>query len=325
MIVKASALQRRSHRYLINHLGNATENEQVSLSRSRGLFANSLAEAIQDITLMTMGARCSKPLLHTSISPSVPLSERQWAAAWSLYEQEFDLSNHVYVEVTHSKAGRSHRHRVYSRIRDDETAIDIRFNYLRQEKVARMVEYGLNRSMTLGRFNRAVIRRLEQDGQGAIAAWMREQGAHLRERPTAFQTSHDSQQQQRTKVSIQKVRKDLQAVWYEATCGQDFLRLLLERGYILTRGDRRDFVVCDRTGNVHSPRRRLSVKARVLRDFLADLVQEHLPTVGQVQQALREVRGHEPVMEESRVNALLPEQQALIAQFLVASNLVRTS
>lgn len=323
MIVKASTLQRRSHRYLINHLGNASENEQVILSGSRGLFASSLAEAIEDLMLMTMGAICSKPLLHTSISPSVALSEGQWAAAWSVYEQEFNLANHAYVEVTHTKAGRSHRHRVYSRICDDQTAIDIRFNYLRQEKVARMLENGLNLPLTLGRFNRAVIKRLEQEGQGAVAAWMIEQEAHLRQRPSAVQSDKDTQQQKRSKVNIQQVRADLQTAWQVAIDAQDFLRLLLDRGYILARGNRRDYVVCDWTGNAHSPRRRLDVRARELRVFLGDLIPEHLPTVDQVQQVVKELRSLEPAVEAGRGEVLVPEQEAALQQFLMASGLVK--
>lgn len=301
----------------------------MTVSGSRGLFARALAEAIEDIMLMTMGARSSKPLLHTSVSPSVALNEGQWAAAWSLYEQEFNLSNHAYVEVSHTKAGRSHRHRVYSRIRDDadQTAIDIRFNYLRQEKVARMIEYNLNLPLTLGRFNRAIIKRLERDGEHAVAAWMIKKEAHLRQRPSAPQSDKDTQQQKRTKVSIQQVRSDLQSAWQAAINGQEFLRLILERGYILAKGTRRDHVVIDWTGNVHSPRRRLEVRAGALRSFLVDLVPEHLPTVDQVQQALRDLRGgaEQEMEEEGRAAKLSPEQAAIVQQFFAVNNLVRTS
>lgn len=325
VIVKASALGRHTHHYLTNHLSNSHDgNERILLSGSRGLFASSLSEAIEDIMLMTKGARCRKPLLHTSINPAVDMSEGEWALAWSVYEHEFDLSNHAYVEVTHTKTdGRTHKHRVYSRVRDDQSAIDLGFNYLRHEKVARILEHTLNRPLTLGRFNRAIIKQLEKDGQGAVAAWLRMEEAHVQHRPSAAQLARDSQQQKRTKVSIAQVREDLQSAWAAATCGQDFLRLILERGYILARGDRRDYVFLDRTGSVHSPRRRLNVRAGALRAFLADLVQEHLPSVNQVQLAVKKLHGQEPHVVTVRAEVALPEQQAAIQHFLIASGLVK--
>ncbi|MEM9804033.1 MAG: relaxase/mobilization nuclease domain-containing protein [Cyanobacteria bacterium P01_D01_bin.56] len=321
MIIKAS--QRRFGN-LADHLTH-DENEIVRHVRSRGLYVDSVHRGMAYMTAIASAfPQVQKPVFHISMSPSTPLTEQQWARAFAVYEGEFNLDDYMYIEIEHLKRdGRpAHRHRAYLRIGADGKALRLSHTHIRNEKCARILEYEFGHPLTIGRFNRTIIKHLEAEGQGAISSWMRAQEVHLRYRPSAIQSDQDTQQQKRTQVSIKQVRADLQEAWAEATNAQEFLRLLLQRGYILAQG-RKKYVICDSTGNVHSPRRRLDVRAGVLRAFFADLVQEHLPTVEQVQQAVKALRGLELEREAGRAETLMPEQKAVIQQYLLSSGLVK--
>jgi hypothetical protein len=53
-------------------------------------------------------------------------------------------------------------------------------------------------------------------------------------------------------------------------------------GYLLAQGDRRDYVIIDRKSGVHSLGRRIDgMKAAELREFMAPIKLERVPTVEQ--------------------------------------------
>ena len=57
---------------------------------------------------------------------------------------------------------------------------------------------------------------------------------------------------------------------------------LEEQGYILAKGDRRDFVIVDETGSIHSLGRQIrDIKAAELREFMKGIDRETLPTAAQ--------------------------------------------
>jgi len=69
-------------------------------------------------------------------------------------------------------------------------------------------------------------------------------------------------------------------MWRDSDNGKAFRTALAQRGYVLCRGDRRDFVLVDAAGHEHSLARRLDgVKAVEIRKRLRDLDSETLPMV----------------------------------------------
>ena len=78
--------------------------------------------------------------------------------------------------------------------------------------------------------------------------------------------------------------------------GQSFRTAIEAIGYVLARGDRRDFVVVDRTGGDYSLARQLGMKAAELRAFMKDVETASLPSVAnaktlqQQRQAVRAAR-----------------------------------
>ena len=79
--------------------------------------------------------------------------------------------------------------------------------------------------------------------------------------------------------SGQTVDADLAWAWANACSGAEFLFLLEERGYQLAKGDRRDWVVLDPMGGVHSPARRLRIRAAEIRERTRDLEEVEFPPI----------------------------------------------
>ena len=68
--------------------------------------------------------------------------------------------------------------------------------------------------------------------------------------------------------------------------GKGFQAALGEHGYMLAKGDRRDFVVIDERGGQHALSKRITgLTAGQTRDRLADLDKDNLPSVARAAQA----------------------------------------
>jgi hypothetical protein len=77
-----------------------------------------------------------------------------------------------------------------------------------------------------------------------------------------------------------------------------------ERGYTLARGDRRDYVILDRKGGIHSLARRIDgVKAVELREFMAAINPESVPDIEQATTIVAERAGRAIELKETRAEA----------------------
>ena len=166
------------------------------------------------------------------------------------------------VVVVHEKNdGREHCHVVWSRIDLDKMrAISDSHNYRKHELVARELEREFGHE--------------------------RVQGAHIerngKPRPPRTPSHKEIQQGARTGVSPKQAREHLTALWQRADNGKAFAEGLAQSGWILARGDRRDFVAIDQKGGTHSLSRRIDgATAKMVRERLADLKPETLPSVAE--------------------------------------------
>lgn len=96
---------------------------------------------------------------------------------------------------------------------------------------------------------------------------------------------------------MKQVRIDIGLAWEQSDNGAAFRRAIEDQGYLLARGNRRDYVVVDIEGGVHSVTRCLSkdIKAAQVRERLADL--GHL-SVPNVEEAKALQAQHRHVLEE---------------------------
>jgi hypothetical protein len=287
MIIKGKS--RAGPQQLATHLGNAEKNERVSLVETRGTIAQDLRGALVEMDAFAVGTKCERSLYHAAISPEPPhiLTAEQRAQAIDALEKKLGLDGHARVVVMHEKLGRQHIHVVWSRIDLEKMrSVSDSHNYRKHEEVARDLE-----------------RRFGHD---------RVQGAHHEregvERPDRTPSRAELQQQERTGITGKRVKEEVTAAFRASDGPEAFRAALQERGYTLARGDRRNYVILDEKGGIHSLARRIDgMKAAELREFMAAINPESVPSIEQAREIIderdRRARERKESHDEARVEA----------------------
>lgn len=263
-------------------------------------FGTNVKKALREMEAVASGSRCEKFLYLAALNPDraggreLTDDEAEQSAQMLLDLLGFGR-DHQWLLVRHRKKQRVHYHVIANRVCPESLkAVHLGWNYIKQECAARTME------MILGL--PAV--------SGAFAGRPADANGHFTEPrpPRRRRKQREEQQAVRTKVPIEQVNADLARAWAQAISGADWQRLLEERGYRLARGEKRDFVVVDLAGGVHSPARRLQIKVADLRQRTSDLVTADLPTVGSIRSSLR--KGSEPAAPEAFAADNPPERTA---------------
>jgi hypothetical protein len=269
MIIKGSS--RSGPGALAAHLGNAETNERVSLLETRGTVANDLRGALIEMDAFAEGTRCEKSLYHAAISPAVPhrLTPEQRTEAIDALEAKLGLTGHARVVVLHEKKDREHIHVVWSRIDlDSGKAVSDSHNYRKHEEVARDLE-----------------RRFGHD---------RVQGAHVErdgvKRPDRTPSRAELRQEERTGIKGKVVKHEVTMAFRASDNAEAFKVALEEKGYVLAQGDKRDFVIVDRKGGIHSLARRIDgMHAADLREFMSPIDRQALPSADEAKKIADEL------------------------------------
>ena len=259
MVIKGGSRTRAAD--LAKHLLRRDTNERAMLRELSGVAAGDLAGALAEMEAVAAGTRCRKSLYHASINVPVneTMSPEQWMYAVNRLGHELGFDGQPRAIVEHVKEGRQHIHVVWSRI-DLEAmkAIPDSHNYRTHEIVARSLEQ---------EFGHERVEGVHTGDKG-------------RERPTAEVSADEQRQAERMGLTVREVKADLTAAWNTTDTGQGFADAIEDKGYILARGDKRDFVIIDAEGGLHSPRRRIEgVKAADIHTRLADLDPAEFPSV----------------------------------------------
>jgi hypothetical protein len=168
----------------------------------------------------------------------------------------------------HEKLGRQHIHVVWSRIDIEHMrSVSDSHNFRKHEEVSRDLE-----------------RRFGHD---------RVQGAHHErdgvDRPDRTPSRAELQQQKRTGITGKQVKDKVTAAFRASDGPEAFRAALQERGYTLARGDRRDYVILDQKGGIHSLVRRIDgMEAAELREFMAALDPKSVPNIEQARELIAE-------------------------------------
>ncbi len=268
MIIKGSS--RSAPIELAKHLRRTDTNELVRVIEARGtLAADDMREVLVEMDSFAAGTRCQRSLYHASISPSPndpEMEPEQWAEAVETLEERLGFADQPRLVVAHIKEGRSHLHVVWSRIdQEQQKAIHDGWNYRAHEEAARELERRFGHERVQG-------------------AWAEREDTP---RPERTPSMADIQQQQRSGISVAEVRQEVTEAFQNSSNGTELAEQLAVRGYVLARGDRRDFVVLDEMGEVHSLARRIEgMKAAQLRTFMDGTDPEHFPTVAQAKELI---------------------------------------
>jgi hypothetical protein len=269
VIIKGGA--RGNGAQLGRYLVTPGHNDHVSVIEVRGTVAEDVPGSVREMDAVALCTRCTKPLYHASINTPAHerLSPEQRMIAVDRLEAALGFTGQPRVVVVHEKRdsdsrSREHTHIVWSRTDiEHERAIPIEFNYRRHEIVARELE--------------------REFGHGRV------QGAHAeregRARPKRTPRLYEMHQAARGALKPDEATRIITEIWRRSDSGQAFARALAEAGFVLARGDRRDFVAVDAGGGIHSLSRRIEgVTAKEVRARLSDVDLQILPTVAEARE-----------------------------------------
>ena len=259
MVIKGTSCA--GARRLAVHLTRTDTNERAEVRELRGAAADDLRGALLEMEAVASGARTTKPFYHASINTLAHerLTDEQRARAIDRLEAELGLTGQPRAVVVHEKEGREHCHIVWSRIDLERmAAISDSHNYRKHELVARELEREFGHE--------------------------RVQGAHIeregKERPKRTPSHAEMLQAERTGLSPKEAKEQITELWRGTDSGRAFADALWNAGFVLARGDRRDFVVIDPAGGTHSLSRRVEgANAKDMRARMADIDASRLPSV----------------------------------------------
>jgi hypothetical protein len=261
--VIVSGGSRCNWRFFSKHLMKTEENERVTVAEIRGLAGDTVLQGFREMDALASGTRCKNFFYHANINPREDehLTAEQWELAVDALEKNLGLEGHSRMVVEHEKEGRTHRHVIWSRIDvDSMTAVSDSRNYAAHERTARELE--------------------RQFGQEPVRGVHGREGAEKRpdRRPKNWETFRGH----KSGIEPEEVKAEVTALWRESDSGTAFAAALSESGYVLCRGDKRDFCIIDPSGQEHSLARRVDgVKAAGIRARMADIDRDKLPTVAE--------------------------------------------
>ena len=297
MIIKGGS--RCNRRFFARHLLNARDNERVRVVELTGFAHDSVEDAFRDMEAIARGTRCKNFFYHADLNPreNEHLTEAQWGQAVDTLERHLGLDGQARLVIEHEKQGRIHRHVVWSRIDIDAmTARPDSLTYQKHESAAREIE-----------------RECELEPVASVLVKDRE-GPRPERRAKDWEGFRGVQ----TGLDPREVERQVTALWQASDSGAAFRAALEENGYILCRGDRRDFVIVDPAGDDHSLARRIAgVRAADVRGRMKEIDLGALPSVEQGRE-LATAWGDDATSEAAR----LVRQKEMDAQALASHEAV---
>jgi hypothetical protein len=264
MIIKGAS--RSNGKFFAKHLMNTKDNERVRLVEFKGFARENIHDAFRDMEIAAKGTRCKNYFYHSDLSPrpDEELTDEQWAQAVDTLERHLGLEGQPRFVVEHEKEGkdgmnRVHRHVIWQRVDPDTmTARGDSLTYAKHEKAAREIETACGLE--------PVASVLVKDRPGP--------------RPERRVKEYEGYRAGLTGLNWKQVRDEVTKRWNQTKDGASFKAALRADGYILCRGDKRDFVIIDPAGDDHSlPRRIRGVKAADVRERMKNIDRDFLPSV----------------------------------------------
>jgi len=277
MIIKGGS--RAAPDQLARHLQRRDTNENVQILELQSQNPG-LRDALRDWQTLSEGTRGTKGLYHANIDPAADyvMTMDQWRRAVEVLESELGFQGQPRLVVMHEKHDRQHIHVVWSRTDiDTMTLCPDGNNYLAHERASQALELEFGHEQVPGKHAKR-----DREKQPEF--------------PRAELNQAEWQQAERSGLDARQRKEQITALHAAADNAQAFKAALEEAGYILAKGDRRDFVIVDQMGDIHSLGRQIrGVKAAELREFMKGIDRETLPTIQQaqiLQEAMRQAPEH---------------------------------
>lgn len=249
------------------HLQRDDTNTRAEVMEIKGLLAEDLESALKEMKAIADQSRSRGNFMYqANLNPEANerLTPEQWQQAIDILEKKLGFEGLQRIVVEHEKHGRVHRHVIWNRVDVDTLKVaDITNNYEKHVEAAREIEHALDLSPTPAPSQ-------DQKLDRAPELW-------------------EIRAAERSGIDPAEVRAEMTGLWRTTDSGKAFAAAVDERGYILARGDRRDFCVVDHAGDAHSLARRIEdAKAKDVRERMADIDRDSLPTVPEARARQRE-------------------------------------
>src|SRR3954471_11271606 len=259
--------------YLITGKGG----ERAELVELRDFASPDIFEAFADVDIHKERTDCEKPFFHCSVRlpEGEELFRTQWAYVADRIEKRLGFEGQGRaIAFHHQQNGDTHMHIAWSRIDTKEwKAIDPGLYKNKLNEICRdlEVELGLTR-----------VRSGREEGQKTLAP-----------------DRHEFEQSRRLHTDVKAIRETIRECWDRSDNGRSFEAALAEHGYVLARGDKRDFVVIDNAGGDHALGKRITgVSAAQTRARLTDISKENLLTIAEAKQQIAlQAERNEPAKE----------------------------
>jgi len=240
---------------LADYLLHEEPGEHVEVAEMRGFAATSLRDAAIEMEMLASGGRAENPFYHMQVrcAPGENLTREQWLDTADRMEAALGLGEHQRWVVFHELDGERHLHVVWNRVHPETLkSAHMGHDYAKRMEVARELEIEF------------ALRRVPFQGR------------------TATFNQSEMEQARRQDADPAEIREAIREAWQQADSGMAFASALDERGFMLAKGDRRDFVAVDAFGCVHSiGKRTTGATAAEVRARLADINPERLLDVEQ--------------------------------------------
>ncbi len=261
------------------------DNERVEVKEIRGLMAQDVKEAFLEMRMIAAGTGAKNYFYHANLNPREDehLTPEQWTIAVDTLEKKLGLEGHARFIVEHEKNGRTHQHVIFSRVNPDTmTTVSDSFNYLAHTETSRELEQLFDHEPT------------------------RVPPAPERDRFKDWETFRA----QESGIDPKEMKAEITALWQQSDSGRAFQAAIEEKGYLLAKGDRRDFILIDQEGDIHSLARRVdSAKAADIRAKMGDLDRDSLMDAKEASAWMKAKEG-EAENSGSSDALILPQEQA---------------
>ncbi len=253
------------------------ENEHVEVHELRGFVSENLVSALNEVYAVSRGTKARQFLFSLSLNPppneNVPT--QTFEDAIERVEKKLGLENQPRAIVFHEKEGRRHCHAVWSRI-DTKSMKAVQLSFSKRKLMDISRELFREHGWTMPR---GMIDARERDPRNfTLAQW---------------------QQAKRTGKNPKAMKALFQECWAASDNQAALAQALKERGYVLTRGDRRGFVALDHRCEVFSIAKWVGIRAKDVRAKLTD--PERLPSVAEARTRIaRDMETHLDALQRSQ-------------------------
>jgi hypothetical protein len=250
------------------HLGNTEANERAELKEIRGLKADNLAEALNEMQALARDhPRTKNFMYHADFNPrrDEHLTPEQRERAFEMFEKERGIPpDAARIVMEHVKEGRQHWHVMWYRLDDNGRPFSDNLDAKVAHRAAAKISWELG---------------LEK----VISPLTREPGTP---RPKRAPKAWEMYRGDKSGLDTREVTADITGLLQLCeNDGKAFSQALETRGYILAQGDRiiagePALMVIDLAGNSHQLSRRIEgMKAAQVNELMQHIDRASLPTI----------------------------------------------